>query len=300
MKYYIKKTIKLISILLMLSGFVMFVSAQPSINQGSTTNFAILAGSTITNTGSTTVSGDIGLHPGTSITNSEGITLNGTIHLTDDVAKVAKEDLETVYNQINGLLPVTTIASQLGGQTLLPGIYASDDGAFQITGTLTLNADGDPDAIFVFKTASTLITASNSNVSLINEAQHCNVFWKVGSSATFGTGSYFAGNVYASVSATANTGAEIEGKLLAMSGAVTLEANIITNAVCAGTTVPDDESPTTPTVPGGEPSNRTTIPGGELPNTALNLYQIMMIGTLLVVLGTTSLVIVRNYAKNKK
>ncbi len=273
------KKIRLISLALIMLVFpIMAVSALASINQGTTIDFAVLSGSTITNTGSTTISGDIGLYPGTSFTNPEGITLTGTIHLTDGVASIAKDDLTTVYNQVSGLLPVTRIVSQLGGQTLLPGIYDSADGTFQITGTLILDAAGDPDAVFVFKAESTLITASSSTVSLINDAEHCNVFWKVGSSATFGTNSYFVGHVYALTSITANTGAEIEGQLLARNGAVTLDTNTITNTICPVT---------------------TTIEGGELPNTSSNLYQIMFVGILLVTLGLISLVINKNYAKIK-
>lgn len=274
------KKIRLISLALIMLVFpILSVSALTSINQGTTIDFAILSGSTITNTGSSTVNGDIGLYPGTSFTNPEGITLTGEIYLTDAVANTAKNDLTTVYNQVSGLSPVTRIASQLGGQTLLPGVYDSADGTFQITGTVYLDAAGDPNAVFVFKAASTLITATDSTVSLINDAEHCNVFWKVGSSATFGTNSYFVGHVYALTSITATTGAEIDGQLLAMNGAVTLDTNTITNVIC--------------------PAN-TTIDGGELPSTSSNLYQIMFVGMLLITLGLSSLVVSKNYVKVKK
>jgi LPXTG-motif cell wall-anchored protein len=258
---------------------ILTVSALTTINQGTTKDFAVLAGSTITNTGSSTINGDIGLYPGTSLINKEGITLDGTIHLTDSVADVAKNDLTTAYNQVSGLLPVSRIATQLGGQTLKPGIYDSADGTFNITGTLILDAEGDSNAIFIFKTSSTLITATSSKISLINNAQHCNVYWKVGSSATLGTNSSFVGHIYALSSITATTGAKIQGQLLARDGAVTLDSNTIINTVCAVT---------------------TTVNGGELPNTSTNLYNMLIIGILMVTIGLSSLVINKRYVKNKK
>ncbi|MDD4624401.1 MAG: ice-binding family protein [Bacilli bacterium] len=273
-----KKTIfYIISLMLILP--ILTVSALTTINQGTTKDFAVLAGSTITNTGSSTINGDIGLYPGTSLINKEGITLDGTIHLTDSVADVAKNDLTTAYNQVSGLLPVSRIATQLGGQTLKPGIYDSADGTFNITGTLILDAEGDSNAIFIFKTSSTLITATSSKISLINNAQHCNVYWKVGSSATLGTNSSFVGHIYALSSITATTGAKIQGQLLARDGAVTLDSNTIINTVCAVT---------------------TTVNGGELPNTSTNLYNMLIIGILMVTIGLSSLVINKRYVKNKK
>ena len=148
------------------------VAAQPPVDLGTTSSFAVLAGSTITNTGPTTINGDaggdVGLYPGTSFTGQASVTLTGTVHLADDAARVAKDDLVTAYNDAAGRTPVSRIPTELGGSTLLPGVYDSASRTFQITGTLTLDAQGDPNAVFVFKSASTLITASNSNVSLLN------------------------------------------------------------------------------------------------------------------------------------
>jgi len=121
---------------------------------------------------------------------------------------------------------------------LTPGVYNSISGTFQITGTLTLDAQGDPSAVFIFQTASTLVTASSSSVSLINSALPCKVFWKVGSSATLGTDSQFVGHLFALTSITANTGAVIRGQLLARNGSVTLDHNTITNNVCTITPLP--------------------------------------------------------------
>jgi uncharacterized repeat protein (TIGR01451 family) len=216
--------------------------AAPTVNLGTTSSFAVLAGSTITNTGPTTINGsaggDVGLYPGTSFAGQAQVTLSGSVHLADSMASVAKDDLVTAYNDAAGRTPVTTIPTELGGTTLTPGVYDSESGTFQITGPLTLDAQGDPEAVFVFKTGSTLITAANSSVSLINNARPCRVFWQVGSSATLGTDSHFVGHIFALTSITANTGATIQGQLLARNGAVTLNRNIITNAICSASTAP--------------------------------------------------------------
>jgi uncharacterized repeat protein (TIGR01451 family) len=213
------------------------MAAQPPVGLGATSSFAILAGSTITNTGATTVNGsaggNIGLYPGTDFPGQADVTLSGAVHLADTQASSAKDALVSAYNDAAGRTPVTRIATQLGGQTLTPGTYDSASGAFQITGTLTLDGNGEADPVFVFLTESTLITASGSRVNLINGARYCRTFWKVGSSATLGTNSHFVGHIFALTSITANTGASIQGQLLARNGAVTLDHNTITNGICA-------------------------------------------------------------------
>ena len=238
-----KRTTRWISILLvpmmvvMLSVPAKVSAAQPTVNLGSTSSYAVLAGSAITNTGPTTINGDaggdVGLFPGTSFTGRADVTMSGTAHLNDAAARVAKVDLGIAYNDAAGRLPVTRIPTELGGTTLTPGVYDSADGTFQITGNLTLNAQGDPDGVFIFLAASTLVTASNSNVTLTNSARYCRIFWKVGSSATLGTDSHLAGHVFAQASITANTRASVQGQLLALTGAVTLDTNTITNGLCA-------------------------------------------------------------------
>jgi uncharacterized repeat protein (TIGR01451 family) len=152
--------------------------------------------------------------------------------LNDAVAIQAQSDLVAAYDDAAGRTPVTRISTELGGKTLKPGVYDSASGTFHITGTLTLDAEGDPNAVFVFKTVSTLITASGSRVNLVNSARYCRIFWKVGSSATLGTTSRFVGHIFALTSITVNTGATVQGQLLARNGAVTLHANTITNGLC--------------------------------------------------------------------
>lgn len=249
MKIYKKKRILpiLLSIVLfvLLAGPVLSMAAQPTVDLGTTTSFAVLAGSTITNTGPTTINGDaggdIGLHPGSAITGIADITLSGSVHINDPEAIQAKVDLQTAYNDAAGRTPVTTIPAELGGSTLIPGTYASETGVFQITGTLTLDAEGDTEGVFVFITESTLTTAANSSVVLLNEARYCRTFWKVGSSATLGTDSHFVGHIFADASITATTGASVQGQLLALNGAVTLDTNIITNGFCATAVVDEEE-----------------------------------------------------------
>jgi hypothetical protein len=220
------------SLLLPLSA----AGAATMVPLGTANSFAILAGSTITNTGSSTVTGDIGLHPGTEYTGSAGVTHNGAVHLTDGVALQAKNDLTTAYTNAAGQPVSSTIPTELGGSILPPGVYDSEAGTFEITGTLTLDAGGDPDAVFIFQMRTSLVTASNSVVALINGAQACNVFWQVGSSATLGTDSVFRGNILALASIDVQNGATIEGRALARNAAVTLDTATITRPVCADST----------------------------------------------------------------
>jgi type VI secretion system secreted protein VgrG len=164
------------------------------------------------------------------------VTLSGTNHDADAVTQGAKNDLQTAYTDAAGRTPVTNVPVELGGSTLLPGVYTSP--TFGLTGTLTLDAQGDPNAEFIFQAGSTVITASNSRVRVINGAQACNVVWQVGSSATFGTGTNFVGDVLSHTSITAQTGATFHGRLLASDGAVTLDTNTITASTCSAVTQP--------------------------------------------------------------
>jgi len=224
-------------LVVMMAVPTMSIAAQPTVNLGTTSGFAVMAGTTITNTGPTTINGDaggdIGLSPGSAFTDTGVVTMSGVVHSADAVAIAAQVDLVTAYDDAAGRTPVTRILSELGGRTLTPGTYDSADGTFQITGILTLNGNGDPNPVFIFKTASTLITASGSNINLINGAVYCRTFWQVGSSATLGSGSHFVGHIFALTSITANNGATVQGQLLARNGAVTLDTNTITNGICA-------------------------------------------------------------------
>lgn len=222
--------------------------AQAPVHLGTSSSFAVLAGSGITNTGATTIKGNVGTFPTTSITGFGTVTLNGVNHAGDTVTQQAKTDLVTAYIDAAGRPATTTYPPifDLGGLTLTHGVY-NDPSSFGLTGTLTLDAQGDPSAVWIFQAGSTLITASGSNVSLLNGAQACHIFWQVGSSATLDTGSNFAGNILALTSITLNTGATVDGRVLARNGAVVLDANSITLSVCTPTPGPTP-GPTPPPV----------------------------------------------------
>ena len=210
-------------------------SAAPSpVTLGGADGFAVLGASTVTNTGPSVITGDLGVSPGSSVTGFPPgvVSAPATIHIADGVTTLAQTDLTTAYNTAAGLPCSANLTGQdLGGLTLTPGVYCFSSSA-QLTGTLTLDGQGDPEADFVFKAGSTLVTASASTVLLINEAQACRVFHQVGSSATLGTGSQFVGTVMALTSITATTGALVQGRLLARNGAVTLDSNVVARPVC--------------------------------------------------------------------
>ncbi|HVC88858.1 MAG TPA: ice-binding family protein [Gaiellaceae bacterium] len=222
-------------------------AAASAVPLGTAGSFSVLAGAGITNTGPTTVSGDIGTFPTTTITGLESLTVHGTNHAGDAVTQQAKNDLVTAYNDAAGQGPTSPIAADLGGQTLTAGVYTSAS-TIGLTGALTLNAAGDPNAVFVFQAGSALTTASGSSVNLINGAQACNVFWQVGSSATLGTGSSFRGTILALTSITVTTGATVDGRVLARNGAVTLDTNTITTSSCVTAPPPATTTATTTAV----------------------------------------------------
>jgi hypothetical protein len=193
---------------------------------GSASTFAVLAASTVTSIAPTTINGDLGLSPGTSVTGSP--TVNGTIHIADTAAAQAQQALTTAYNDAGSRAGAITLAGNIGGLTLTPGVYRSSSSLAISSGELTLDAQGDPNAVFIFQMASTLVTTSGRQVILTGGAQAANVFWQVGSSATLGTGSVFKGTIMALASITVTTGATVEGRLLARTAAVTLDSNTIT------------------------------------------------------------------------
>lgn len=250
-------------------GLAGLAMAATTVNLGTVDNFAVLGGSTITNTGTSVINGDLGLSPGTSVTGFPPGVLNGTQYVANAVAVQAQTDLTAAYNAA-GQTPASTVPTELGGTTKTAGVYDSAAGTFGITGTLTLDAQGNPNAVFIFKTASTLIAGGASDVILINGAQACNVFWQVGSSATLGTNSTIKGNIMALQSVTLTTGANVEGRVLARNGAVTLDSNIITRATCAlppplPVPTPTPTPPPAPTPTPTIPSPSTPVP--QLPNT---------------------------------
>jgi len=244
--------------------------AQAPVDLGAAANYAVLASSTVTNTGPTVVGGDLGLSPGVAVTGfaissntvvqgitSTGLTdgpgiVKGTIHIADTAidpvesttsAAQAQLDLTTAYNDAAGrTVGPVDVAGNLGGQTLYPGLYKSTSSLEISSGDLTLDAQGDADAVFIFQMGSTLTTTTGREVILTNGAKASNIFWQVGSSATLGTYSVFKGNILAYTSITIATGATLNGRALASNGAVTLDTNIIAIAVPSGASAPPGPS----------------------------------------------------------
>ena len=240
-------------------------------------SFAVLAGSTVTNTGPSVINGNVGVSPGTAIVGFDPpgiVTAPYTIYVNDGVAVQAQSDLVAAYTGLSVRPPTVNLTGQdLGGLTLGPGVYTYDSSA-QLTGTLTLDAKGNPNAVFIIKSGSTLTTASASNVVLVNGAQAGNVFFVVGSSATLGTDTTFNGEILALTSITLNTGADITcGAALARNGAVTLDTNTISVCPLKDTTVTDVLPPgTTPNAGAvGGAIDKYLAGGGTLPPAFLGL-----------------------------
>ncbi|HVB05237.1 MAG TPA: ice-binding family protein [Acidimicrobiales bacterium] len=240
-------------------------AAAVSVPLGTAESFGVLAGAGMTNTGPTTINGDVGTYPTTTETGTGSLTVNGTNHAGDAVTQQAKTDLVTAYGNAARQGPTSPVTADLGGQALTAGVYNSAS-SLGLTGTLTLNGQGNAGAVFVFQAGSTLTTASASQVVLINGAQSCNVFWQIGSSATLGTSSKFVGTVLALQSITVTTSVTVDGRVLARNGAVTLDSDTITASRCAAAT-----ATTVTTTPSGATAGSvtaTTAPGTTATTTA--------------------------------
>jgi len=242
------------TIWLLLPAIVLAIALTGSAEAGTATapplgtaqSFVVLAGAGVTDTGPTTLNGDLGTYPTTTISGTGSVTDNGTNHGGDAVTQGAKSDLVTAFTTAAGEGPTSPIVADLAGQTLTPGIYNSAS-SMGLSGALTLDAGGHPDAVFLFQMGSTLTTASASQITLIGGAQPCNVFWQVGSSATLGTGSSFVGTIMALTDITVTHGVTVQGRALAQTGAVTLDTDTITSPACDLTSYPDTSSATATT-----------------------------------------------------
>ena len=237
---------KVHSICLTVLSFWALSAYASNINLGAAGSFGVLAGSAVTNTGNTLIFGNLGLTPGSAVTGfPPGIVVPPGIEDVDNGPAIAAQNALTMaYDSAMGQPCTENLTGEdLGGMTLTPGVYCFNSSA-QLTGTLTLNAEGNPSAQFVFQIGSTLTTSSNSMVDFINTnggLPDPNLFWQVGSSATLGTGTDFAGNILAETSITLTTGTNITcGSALAQNGAVTLDDNVVSIYGCeAGGAVPE-------------------------------------------------------------
>jgi cell division septation protein DedD len=243
-------------------------AAVAPVGLGTAGSFGVLAGSTVTNTGPSIINGDLGVSPGSAVTGFPPGLVNGTVHTADGVAAGAQADLTTAYNDAAGRKPATHVGGFIGaGQTLGPGVYKAAS-SLDVGGALTLDAHGDPNAVFIFQAASTLVTDSSTTIVLAGGAQACDIFWQVGSSATLGTGSSFQGSILALTSISVMTGDTITGRALARNGAVTLDDDIITVPTCVTappTTAPPTTAPPTTAPPTTAPP--TTAPPTTAPPT---------------------------------
>ncbi|MFC7381539.1 DUF4082 domain-containing protein [Sphaerisporangium rhizosphaerae] len=218
-------------------------AAQPPIPLGDAASFGVLAGTAVSNTNQTAVTGDLGVSPGSSVVGFPPGTVSGSTHAGDAAAAAAVADAGAAYDAAAARTPIVPAAAELGATTKPPGVYSPNTGStFQITGTLTLDAQDDPDALFIFR-AATLTTANVSNIALINGAQADNVFWQISGSATLGTTSTFRGNVLAADNVTVSSGAAVFGRVVALGGTAVLQGT--TSGPKTRITVPNDPPTTT-------------------------------------------------------
>ena len=241
-------------------GQVPAFAAEAPVGLGTAAEYSVLGGTTVTNTGPTTLAGNLGVNPGSAITGFPPGLVAGSTHAGDAQAGQAQSDLTTAYNDAASRAITASVTGDLVGQTLTPGVYKSS-GPLAVSGALTLNGQGNPNSVFIFQVASTLTTATASSIVLTNSAQACNVYWQVGSSATLGTSSTFNGNILALTSITATTGATVHGSALARNGQVSLDTNVFTAPGCA-TASP---APTTSPSASASPSATPVVPA--LPST---------------------------------
>ena len=273
--------------LLSAAGAMASPGAQTAPGLGSAASFGVLGGQTVTNTGPTTIFGDLGVSPGSAITGfPPGSLTAGATHAADAVALQAQSDVTIAYDDLAGQACTGDITGQdLGGQTLTEGVYCSTSSS-QLTGTLTLDAQGNADAVFIFKMVSTLTTASSSSVSVINGGTACNVFWQVGSSATLGTTTQLVGNILALTSIALQNNADVVGRALARNGAVTMDTNDVTILGCPGAPAAPTATPTgMPTVPGLPSTGGAPLQNGGFP------WIVVLVASVMGGLGAVVLVL---------
>jgi hypothetical protein len=248
------------------AGQTALAAGPAPVGLGTAAAFAVLAGTpAITNTGPSTITGDVGIHPAAAVTGFPPGTVNGTIHAADAVALQAKSDLVIAYTDAAGR-PATATHGTLGGLTLVSGVYNAGGVTLDLTGTLTLDGQNDSSSVWIFQATSDLITASSSSVKLINGASSCNVYWQITSSATLGSGSTFVGTIMALTSITMGSGVTLDGRALARNGSVTLISDTISRSTCAAAA--PSSSPTSSASPSASTTPTTSAAPTPTPTTS--------------------------------
>ena len=269
------------------TGISASAAIVPTVQLATSANYAVLAGTTVTNTGNSVLDNSLGLWPGSSITGfPPGLVLApATTDTTNAAAQQAQSDLTAAYLDAAARPVDATISSQLANLQLIPGVYSGPSKSpLLLSGPLVLDGQGDRNAVFIFQTDSTLITESASTITLINGAQECNVFWQVGRSATLGTGSVFTGNILALTSIAVTTGVTIHGRALARNGEVTLDNDIFTKPTC--------EQAASPTTTSTSPSATVSVTD-TLPATGRSIRASSAFALVAVVVGTAALIVAR-------
>ena len=273
----------------------------PTVPLSTSANFSVLAGQTVTNTGNSILNLDVGVNPGSAITGFPPGLVNapGTMQVANAVALQAQSDLTIAYDNAAGR-PLDGTLTSLSSATVIGGVYAiTAKGPLDLTGTLTLDGQNDPNSVFIFQTDSTLTTASGSSVSLINGAQECNVFWQIGSSATLGTGSVFVGNILALTSISLADSVTVHGRALARNGSVTLINDTFTAPLCDHLETPATTTTTTTTTTTPSIATTTTVAAGpttsvpNLPGTGRSVSTSLMAATASLALGAVAIVATR-------
>ncbi len=239
-------------------------AAEAPVGLGTSASYSVLGGQTVTNSGPSILSGDLGVSPGTAITGFPPGLAGGSTHAGDTAAAQAQSDVVIAYDDTASRAPTANVAGDLVGQTLTAGVYKST-GPIAVSGTLTLDGQGNPNSVFIFQVASTLITASASHISTINGAQACHIYWQVASSAILGTASEFQGTVLALTSISVTNGTTVKGRALARNGQVSLENNVFTAPTC-DSTLPTSTPPSTTAPASSNPASST--PGGSTPGSS--------------------------------
>lgn len=238
--------------------------AATSVGLGTAASYSVLAGTTVTNTGPSTLQSDLGVSPGSAITGFPPGLSGGATHTADAVALQAQSDVGIAYDNAAGQAVTTSVSGDLVGRTLTEGVYNSTS-SLALNGQLTLDGQGNTNSVFVFQVASALVTGSASTIILTNGAQACNVFWQVGSSATLGTASSFKGTILALTSITVQNRATVEGRALARNGQVSLDTNVFTAPACA--TTPTTSAPPTTGTPSATGTPTDTVSATATPTT---------------------------------